>query len=63
MVNKNELSETSISSINLGIEIPDAHFLSDDDKTRLYAIDIGLNVIGTARVIADAAVKGEITTL
>jgi predicted nucleic acid-binding protein len=63
MVNKNELSQTSISSINLGIEKPDAYFLSDDDKTRLYAIDIRLNVIGTTKVIADAAIKGEITTI
>jgi len=63
MINKKELSETSISSINLGIEKPDAYFLSDDDSVRLYAINIGLNVIGTTRIIADAAVKGDIKSL
>jgi hypothetical protein len=63
MINKSDLSETSISSINLGIEKPDAYFLTDDDKTRLYAVEIGLNVIGTTRVIADAAVQGNIKTL
>jgi len=63
MTNKSELSKTAISSIELGIEKPDAYFLSDDDKTRLYAIEIGLNVIGTTRVLADAAVQGKIKTL
>ena len=63
MINKKELNETSISSIDLAIENPDAYFLSDDDNTRLYAINIGLNVIGTTRVIADATVKGEIKSL
>ena len=63
MINKKELNEASISSIDLAIENPDAYFLSDDDNTRLYAINIGLNVIGTTRVIADATVKGEIKSL
>ena len=63
MINKKELGKASISSINLGIEKPDAYFLSDDDNVRLYAINIGLNVIGTTRVISDAAVKGEIKSL
>ena len=63
MINKNELSKSAISSINLAIENPDAFFLSDDDNTRLYAINIGLNVIGTTRVIADATVKGEIKSI
>jgi len=63
MINKNELSESAISSINLAIEHPDAFFMSDDDNTRLYAINIGLNVIGTTRVIADATVKGVIKSI
>ena len=58
MLNKKELSEASISSINLAIENPDAIFMSDDDNARLYAINIGLNVIGSTRAIADATVKG-----
>ena len=63
MINKNELSEASLSSINLGIEKPDAYFLSDEDNVRLYAIGIGLNVISTIRVLEDAAVKGEIKSI
>jgi len=63
MVNKNELKESAVSSINLAIEQPDAYFLSDNDKTSLYAINIGLNVIGTTRVIADATVKGVIKSI
>jgi predicted nucleic acid-binding protein len=62
-INKNELGKTAISSINLGIENPDAYFMSEDDNTRLYAINIGLNVIGVTRVIADATVKGEIKSI
>jgi len=63
MINKKELGESAISSINLAIEHPDALFMSDDANTRLYAINIGLNVIGTTRVIADATVKGEIKSI
>jgi len=63
MINKNELSKESLSSINLAIENPNACFLSDDDITRIYAIDIGLNVIGTTRIIADATVEGEIKSI
>ena len=63
MINKNKLGESAISSINLAIEHPDSFFMSDDDNTRLYAINIGLNVIGTTRVIADATVKGEIKSI
>ena len=63
MINKNELGESAISSISLAIEHPDAFFMSDDDNTRLYAINIGLNVIGTTRIIADATVKGEIKSI
>jgi len=63
MINKNELTKASLSSINLGIEKPDAYFLSDEDNVRLYAIGIGLNVISTVRVLEDAAVKGEIESI
>ena len=62
MKNKNELNKGSISSINLVIEKPDSWLLSDDDNTKLYALQIGLNVMSTVRVIEDAAIAGEIKT-
>jgi len=63
MIKRKELSKGSISSINLAIENPASWFLSDDDNARLYALNIGLNVMSTARVIADAVVEGKIETI
>lgn len=60
MVNKNDLSKEVISTINLAIEKPHCWFLSDNDKARLYALNIGLNVMGTTRVLIDAAVEGKL---
>jgi len=63
MIKKSDLSESSISSINLAIEEPNSWLLSEDDKTRLYALNIGLNVMSTIRVLEDAVVKGEIKSI
>ncbi|MCL2185989.1 MAG: hypothetical protein FWB86_09090 [Treponema sp.] len=60
MVNKKDLSEESTSLINLAIEKPYCWFLTDDDKAILYALNIGLNVMSTVKVIIDAAVEGEL---
>jgi len=63
MIKRKELSKGSISSINLAIENPEGWFLSDDDNARLYALNIGLNVMSTTRIIADAVVEGKIETI
>ena len=60
MKSKKELGKGSLSSINLAIEKPNSWFLSDNNNARIYALNIGLNVMGTVRVIEDAAVEGKI---
>ena len=63
MIKRKELNKGSISSIDLVIENPEGCFLSDDDNARLYALNIGLNVMSSTRVIADAVVEGKIETI
>ena len=63
MIRKKELSKGSITSINLAIENPEECYLTDDDNARLYALNIGLNVMSTTRVISDAVVEGEIKSI
>ena len=63
MVLKSDLNAGSRSSINLAIEHPNSTFMTDDYEARNYAINIGLNVIGSTRVIADATVKGMIKSI
>jgi predicted nucleic acid-binding protein len=53
MALKKELGEGSISSITLAIENPNSLFLTDDYEARNYAINIGLNVIGSTSVLSE----------
>jgi len=60
MKSKKELGKGALSSINIAIEKPNSWFLSENNNARIYALNIGLNVMGTVRVLQDAAVEGKI---
>lgn len=57
------LDEGEASSIALAVEIPNSLLIIDEKKGRKVALDLGLNIIGTLRIILEAKNKGHITSV